>query len=535
MKFTLLLGIGVAGIVGIGTAVFLRASAPPKVTIATTTNGLGSVKSDNVEFLQNGDFRVGEVLLKGPQGETYSGSTSGTSVFDQEHRELTITFPWGTVRTGYAATNNRLTVTITTTNTSDSATIQGIHYTPMVLKFPEKVREYDGSIPLLAHNVGQVAAVKISYGLGTMAVVAEDVEQPLMVGFPWAFDKPANTVFPLSVHTDRVSSYPDSYPRIVRPIPPKGTDQYIVSLRFGRSKATEPSLAGDVDKKFAAAFPQQLKWTDRRPIGAIFLATGPQEWTTNPRGWFGDAKLDITTPTGRAEFRQRILNLADGAIHIMRDMNAQGAITWDVEGQEFRHATTYIGDPRLVDTLAPEMAEVADEYFARFRAAGLRTGICVRPQLLQMATNKKSASQTPVDDPTSLLLDKIAYAKKRWGVTLIYLDSNVNGKDPNPLDASIIQKVMAAFPDCLLIPEHYTLRYYAYSAPFAELRRGMVSTPDSMRDVYPKAFSLIYTADGPLDLYRDNLKMAVKHGDSLMYRTWFPDPQNQKVKAVYKQ
>ena len=33
-------------------------------------------------------------------------------------------------------------------------------------------------------------------------------------------------------------------------------------------------------------------------------------------------------------------------------MNAQGMITWDIEGQQFRHATTYIGDPRLVETLA---------------------------------------------------------------------------------------------------------------------------------------------------------------------------------------
>ncbi len=210
-----------------------------------------------------------------------------------------------------------------------------------------------------------------------MVVAAEDIEKPLMVGFPWALDKPTNTVFPLSVHTGRVGSYPDSYPTIVRPIPPNGTDQYVVSLRFGRSKATQLSLAGDINEKFASVFPQELKWTDRRPIGAIFLATGPQEWTGNPRGWFGDERLNVTTPNGRTAFRQRVMDLADAAIGIMRDMNAQGAITWDIEGQQFRHATTYIGDPRMVDTLAPEMGEIADEYFARFRAAGLRTGICV--------------------------------------------------------------------------------------------------------------------------------------------------------------
>jgi hypothetical protein len=186
-----------------------------------------------------------------------------------------------------------------------------------------------------------------------------------------------------------------------------------------------------------------------------------------------------------------------------------------------------------VDMLAPEMADVIDEYFDRFRKAGLRTGVTVRPELLRVTPDKKSASQTPVPDPTDLLIDKIAYAKKRWGVSLIYIDSNVNTSDPNPLDASIIEKVAVTFPDCLLIPEHSNLRYYAYSAPYGQLTGGIYGTPDAVREIYPKAFSAIYTADGLLDIYRDGLKNGVKHGDILMYRTWFLDPQNQKVKALY--
>jgi hypothetical protein len=532
MKLTTLLGIGAAGLISVASAVWLRAGAPPEVVIAMNEHGLTSLKADKVEFLLTGDFRVEDVLLKKAGGTTYQGSTIGTAVCDPDHRELTVTYPWGIVKTNYATEKGRLTLAITADNTSEDI-IQGIHFTPLVLKFPAKVKEYDGSVPLLEHNLGQAAAVKVSYGSGSLAVVSEDMAKPLMLGFPWALDKPANTSFPLSVHTNRVSSYPDSYPTIVRPIPPKGSDHYAVSLRFGRS-ANDGSLTADVNQKFAATFPQQLHWADRRPIGAIFLATTPpDEKTSNPRGWFGDSRLDVTSPAGRAEFREHLLHLADGAIQIMRDMNAQGAITWDIEGQEYHHATTYIGDPRLVDSLAPEMGAVADEYFARFRAAGLRVGVCVRPQLLRREPDGKTANQTIVDDPTNMLIDKIAYAKKRWGATLIYLDSNVNGTDPNPLDASIIERVAAAFPDCLLIPEHSNLRYYAYSAPFAELRHGAMATPESARDVYPRAFSAIYTADGPLDLYKDNLKAAVRRGDSLMYRTWFTDPQNQKVKAIY--
>ena len=533
MKPGLLLGVGAAVVIAAGSFVFLHAGGPPAVTMASSAEGLSSIKSNGIEFLQNGDFRVDDVLLKNAAGEGRPGSPTALRVFDQKQQQLALNFTWGTVRTTYAVKDNRFQMTVATMNTSDTDTIQGIHYWPLTLRFPEKLAEYDGTTPLLVHNSGQVAVEKVSWSSGTLAIVSDEIQKPLMVGFPWALNRPASTDFPLSIHSGRVGSFPDSYPTIVRPIPPHGSDSFIVSLRFGRRRASEASLAGDVFKNFAETFPSQLNWSDRRPVGAIFLATGPQESTLNPRGWFGDTKLNVTSPAGKAEFRQRVLNLADGAISIMRDMNAQGAITWDIEGQEFRHATTYIGDPRVVDTLAPEMGEIADEYFRRIKAAGFRTGVCIRPQQLVLSDDKKSAKQIAADDPASLLIDKIGYARKRWGATLFYLDSNVNVAEHNLLDAAVIQKVAAAFPDCLIIPEHSNMRYYAYSAPYGELRGGVTSTPEGVRDVYPKAFSVLYTADGPLDLYRDNLKSAVKHGDSLMYRTWFLDPQNEKVKSMY--
>ena len=40
----------------------------------------------------------------------------------------------------------------------------------------------------------------------------------------------------------------------------------------------------------------------------------------------------------------------------------QGIIVWDLEGQEFIHPTTYIGDPRALGAgYAPEMNAIADE------------------------------------------------------------------------------------------------------------------------------------------------------------------------------
>jgi hypothetical protein len=534
VKRWIFIGVGVIGIAAVSSGVLIKAGKAPQVKIAMNATGLTSLMSDNVEVLDSGEFRVEQVLIKKPDGTTYPGSPYGTTSCDPGSQEITKTYPWGTVKLAYAAKDNRLTLTLATTNTSDTEAIQGVRFVPLTFRFPEKLKEYDGITPLLAHNIGQVAAVKVSYGSSVLAIAAEDMDKPLMLGFPWANNRPASTIFPLNVNTDRVESFPDSLPTIHRPIPPKSTDSYTITLRFGRSNAKDIALLGDVYKKFADTFPAQLNWTDRRPIGAIVLATNSKDWPRNPRGWFGDAHLNTTTVSEWPQFRQRILNMADGAIAIMRDMNAQGAITWDVEGEEYGSAN-YICDPRQVDTLAPEMAGVADEYFARFRSAGLRAGVCVRPQQVVVAPDKKSATQIPVADPAALLIEKISYAKKRWGVTLFYVYSNSNAQDPNPMDASIFQTVAAAFPDCLLIPERATLRYYAYTAPAGELRQGVVSTPNAVRDVYPQAFSLIYTADGPLDLYRTNLLAAIKHGDTMMYRTWYPDPQNDKVKSLYHQ
>jgi hypothetical protein len=273
MKWSILVGVGVVGIAAVSSAVLMTGGRLPDVTVAATENGLTSLKVDDAEVLKSGDFGVDNVLLKKKSGETYQGSTSGKAQFDKEHLELAKTFPWGTLKVGYATSKNRLTITMTTTNTSDSDTIQGLKYVPITLRFPEKLKEYDGTTPLLAHNLGQVADVAVSYGSGRLAVVSEDLDKPLMVGFPWADNRPASTEFPLSVHTDRVSSYPDSYPTLNRPISPKGTDTYVVSLRFGRSSTTENKLVSDMYKKFAEVFPVQLNWTDHRPIGAIFLAS----------------------------------------------------------------------------------------------------------------------------------------------------------------------------------------------------------------------------------------------------------------------
>jgi hypothetical protein len=48
-----------------------------------------------------------------------------------------------------------------------------------------------------------------------------------------------------------------------------------------------------------AAESGSVEWSDRRPIGALFLARAETGWRTNSRGWFNDEHLDVTTSSGR--------------------------------------------------------------------------------------------------------------------------------------------------------------------------------------------------------------------------------------------
>ncbi|MBC7784257.1 MAG: hypothetical protein H7144_10490 [Burkholderiales bacterium] len=272
----------------------------------------------------------------------------------------------------------------------------------------------------------------------------------------------------------------------------------------------------------------ELKWADRRPIGALFPAGSSPElrMTRNPRGWFNDKSLDVTTPNGLALFRRRLLSYADFSVRILKAMNAQGVIVWDIEGQEHVEVT-YVGDPRAATQMAPELdyLNVVDEFFKRFRDAGLRVGVTVRPQKLSFKDGKWR--QETSDDPSRELIDKIAFAKNRWGATLFYIDSN------DAYDTDSVKNAARAFPDILLIPEHEISRTYAYAAPYGEVRGDYVSTPRLVRDLYPGAFSIINVFDGNVAGAKPQLIEAVRRGDILLFQAWWANPNNPIVQAIY--
>ena len=508
-------------------AASLEGHAQPQVALAFNGTGLASIMFNGTELLASDSLRVNRITFQNGSGGTYEASLAGSASVDAGAGAITNTYPWGTVSVRYEVHANRVDMTLTVKNQSNTA-IQGVALEPLELHLPAKPAEYDNVTPIMIYDVGKPGVLSLTTGSTTVVLGYEDPGKPIIAGFPWANDRPASTRFPLRVHTDRDPMYPTSYPTVNRPIAPGGTDQYRLSLRFGSAGATVSSLAGDLYTNYAAAFPATLRWNDRRVIGQLVLATSTAGYPNNPRGWLLDPTIDVTNPAGLAAFRTKVLAWADQSVAILKDLDAQGMITWDIEGEQFPHATTYLCDPRQLAQAAPEMQPIADEYFRKFTNAGLRVGVCVRPQTLVLSGGNASQQESP--DPGQVLIDKIAYAKSRWGATLFYIDSN---GDPNlPLDAGVMERVAMAHPDVLLIPEHENARYYAYSAPYRELRQDQVSTPAEVRATYPSAFGVTYVADANMTRYFTELSTAVRAGDVLMTRAWFADPVNADVKRI---
>ncbi len=90
------------------------------------------------------------------------------------------------------------------------------------------------------------------------------------------------------------------------------------SLRFSTSTTPTIDIAKDIYLNFAKAHPKTLNWPDRRPIGAIMMANSGQKWPTNPRGWFNDPKVDITTERGKKVFNERLMKYAETSIQEMK-------------------------------------------------------------------------------------------------------------------------------------------------------------------------------------------------------------------------
>lgn len=335
-------------------------------------------------------------------------------------------------------------------------------------------------------------------------------------------------------------------------IAPGQTEVFPLTLSFVSADGEDREVIKQLSKKIAETLPMKLNWPDRRPIGTLFLANPTTGWEKNPRGWITGAreKEDVTTEEGLQAFGEALMAYADRSVGHLRSMDAQGVIVWDLEGAQFPHPITYLADPKKLALVAPEMDRFADAFFKKFRDAGFRTGITIRPTEIFERPDKPGVwRHREVKDPVQLMSDKIQYAKDRWGCTIFYLDSNVFDASwlpkeqkeemknvPYAMPASMITELHARHPDVLIIPEWSAGgAYLTHSAPYASVNLGQRGTSQRSRDRYPDAFSVVSVDTQPLQQNWNDYLQNVKGGDILLFRAWYSDPANRLVKAMMQE
>ncbi|HEX3133125.1 MAG TPA: FecR domain-containing protein [Planctomycetota bacterium] len=274
---------------------------------------------------------------------------------------------------------------------------------------------------------------------------------------------------------------------------------------------------------------QRWQWTDRRPIGVMMLSAANTGWVTNPRGWFNDQAIDVTTPAGLAAFQKRIDAQIDLAITLLHEQNAQGVVFWDLEGRE--HLIGYVGDPRQLARFAPEMDAAADRIFTRLREAGFAIGVALRAQAAVWEDQGTLPNLRTVNDSAGLLTEKIAYARQRWGATLFPIlgqSGSVMGME------TICRRVVALHPDVLLMPTAADADTYRWCGAWQDPQFPSTPDPAAARRSVPGAFGVHKALDAALLKQRyDELVHATANGDILTFRAWWRDPANEVVALIH--
>lgn len=513
-------------------------AAAPTLQVGSGAGGISSIKWGGVEMLApksaaslsvtRGDAKTAPVALVSTEGNNGAWKQTGPGI---------------EVLTDVRQQKDILHLTVTCKNTGTEG-IGRIDYKPLVVQLPSRPKGktwkwgYDATIET-EDAPGVIVAdwgdgkLLVCVEPGSTAPGAEDAARPMTIGFSGNFGGNATNAVLF-----RAAFAPA--------LEPGKQWTFRASLRFAAAETPAAEVAKDIYTKFAQAYPFTLNWPDRRPIGTIFLARTATKWPTNPRGWFNDEKVDITTEAGKKAFRERMLKLADTCIREIKAVGGQGMIFWDVEGQEMPHAISYLGDPRIVPQAAPEMDAVADEFFKKILDAGLRTGVCIRPSKI-ISNGKGGWKHTQVQDHVAEMADKIAYAKKRWGCTIFYMDTNVKWPmkdDPSGgmwqgnatiLPSGDLRELCRRHPDVLIAPEFGRFGYWSVCTPYGELRGGKARTSDDIRQVYPQAGSVITTGDGDFLGRWDDLRAGVMGGDMYLFLSWFSDQHNSYVKRMYQE
>ncbi|MFW6107066.1 MAG: hypothetical protein ACOC8A_00095 [bacterium] len=563
----------------------LPACARAEVEATVAERGLRSLVWDGQELVADGRPFVRSIVLETRTKDyqySFEQADVSTPTVQAGEDGPTLAFGWGSAAFAYQAEGDRLRVAMTLTNTS-RRTLANFQVQLMNLALPAPPEGKIRGRGRMVRSMDNLAIVEAVCGERKLLACVDTIFPPLHFGLGKATDK-QKTCYPLLAGGGNPVPQPGAYtvhPHGLPRIAPGESATFRFSLRFAAADTAREAMVGDLCKAFREYWEPIGRWDDNRFIGAVFLPSDRGARTEgNPRGWKwfeGEKDFDIRTEDGQKRFEAKMLEFADRSVKVLREMDAQGVIIWNLEGGENPHPITYIGDPRMLPILNPEMDKVADRFFQKFLDAGLRTGVCIRPtQVYQKkdgtwhhGTGSHGPERNPLKKdwseiwPPGLpwwrfypvaprMIDKIAYAKKRWGCTIFYVDTNGTFRPVGEkgefkwilLTGHIWRQIKEEHRDVLLIPElrregwTFHAAQWAYTAPYDQLDyTKRVATPDYVRALFPRARICNYVANTKPDRLKelhDACVQAVRAGDILMGRGWFMDAQDKVIQEIYE-
>jgi hypothetical protein len=182
---------------------------------------------------------------------------------------------------------------------------------------------------------------------------------------------------------------------------------------------------------------------------------------------------------------------------------------------------------------------VIDEAMKLLTDAGINVGVTLRPSHVVYDAEKNSAKHKHEGyDPFEELDAKGAYAKKRWGCRIFYVDTNFfwrpYGREKKwqagQLTADLWKRLLTKYPDTLFVPEFGSYADFAYVAGYGEADMGDYATPELVRAIWPDAFRVLVIEDADAYVNYDRFVGAVRGGNALM--TYSFDPKGKNTVAM---
>lgn len=350
-------------------------------------------------------------------------------------------------------------------------------------------------------------------------------------------------------------------------------------IRFGPANAEQSTLEPELISAWSTAYPPQLNWTDRRPIGQLFLANGSGTSSSNPRGWLAGSACNCTDqPTFHAWVQSYIAQvLRTVASYSFR---LQGFIFWDLEGEE-SPSLNFVGDPRTLPVAAPEMNAEADAMMSQLVSMGYRVGMTLRASHFNTGASLPPtpctyynvasavngylqppfmvAGQVPprvyTCDPSTLrwglggyqatweyqsqaasdIIAKATYAHNRWGASLFYVDSSTWVGD-GAFSPDAWAAVEAALPDCLFIPEESTAGQLPYASAYndSHLSGSYNSAERGFQVPYPYGF-IVSFSNGTDMTKVPTIAAGIRHGDIYGLQAWYNSGEAGVIGAAIRE